>query len=87
MTALPAVTQPTLPLESSTSHVSASVHPHWGTRPHVLLGAVRLQVSGASGCAPASVSVCDVAGAVCGDPTGVPFCAGVSAGTVGESSV
>src|SRR5947207_2849265 len=55
--ALPAVTQSTPPLVSWTSHVSASVQPHCGTSPHLLLGAVRLHVSGASGFTDASLSV------------------------------
>ena len=83
--ALPATTQSTAPLVSWTSQVSASVHPHCGTSPHLLLGAVRLQVSGASGCVLASLSV--VAGPDCGVLAGAPFCSGVCAGVAGDSSV
>jgi len=40
-----------LPFESTTSHVRPAEHPHCGLTPHALLGAARLQSSGAAGSA------------------------------------
>jgi len=90
MGAVPATTHAALPVESGTSHVSASVHPHWGTTPHLLLGAARTQVSGPASASimPASLPV--VTGPDCGVFGGAAFCSGISAGALaaaGTSSV
>jgi hypothetical protein len=88
--AVPATTHSALPDESGTSHVCASVHPHCGATPHLLLGAARTQVSGAASAASMPASLPVVTGPDCGIFGGVEFCAGVSAGVLaaaGTSSV
>jgi hypothetical protein len=49
--AVPAVTHAVLPDASAISHVSASVHPHCGTIPHVLVGVVGVHAGPVSGAA------------------------------------
>jgi hypothetical protein len=88
--AVPATTHSALPLESGTSHVCASVHPHWGKTPHLLLGADLTHVSGASGAASTPASLPVVTGSDCGVFGGAAFCSGISAGVdaaAGTSSV
>ena len=88
--AVPATTHSALPEESGTSHVCARVHPHWGKTPHLLLGAERTQVSGASGAASTPASLPVMTGFDCGVFGGAALCSGVSAGVdaaAGTSSV